>query len=101
MSNLGSAHFTGEPALPNYREYPASGPLLIGFDPESELPADHLARLVDQIVDESIGAPASTGTAGQPAYDPRLCLKFMATRPVLALPGSLSVFAGRVCRTSF
>jgi hypothetical protein len=51
--------------------------LLIGFDPESELPADHLARLVDQIVDESIGAPASTGTAGQPAYDPRLCLKVL------------------------
>jgi transposase len=63
--------------LPKYRDYPDAGPMLIGYDPEWVLANDHLARLVDRVVDESIAAPISSGGAGQPAYDPRVCLKVL------------------------
>ena len=60
----------------SYRSYPPSGPLLIGYDPESVLSPDHLARLIDQIVDESVTVVRSLiRRAGQPSYDPRLCVK--------------------------
>jgi transposase len=61
----------------SYRSYSAPQPLLIGYDPFRDLPPDHLARLVDQVVDETVKPPKRAAGAGQPAFDPRLCLKVL------------------------
>ena len=65
-----------ETALP-YRDYPPLGPSLLGYDPVLELPADHLARLVDQIVDQTVVVARRKPKPGCVPYDPRLCLKVL------------------------
>jgi transposase len=50
---------------------------LIGFDPYRDLPPDHLARLGDQVVDETVKPPKRPDGPGQPPFDPRLCLKVL------------------------
>lgn len=60
-----------------YRPYPPSAPLLFGYDPERDLPRDHLARLVDQVVDEAIQPPLRLSGRGQPPFDPRLPIKVL------------------------
>jgi transposase len=77
MVNLSyEALLAGEELMP-YRAYPPAGPLLLGYDPEHVLPADHLARLVDQVVEEAIAPPPRPVGAGQPPFDPRLPLKVL------------------------
>jgi hypothetical protein len=61
----------------SYRPHPPSGPLLIGYDPERDLPADHLARLVEQVVEASVTPPRRPAGPGQPPFDPRLPLKVL------------------------
>jgi hypothetical protein len=61
----------------SYREYGLPGPLLIGYDPEMVLADEHLARLVEGVVEEAIGQPQTWVSRGNPAYDPRLCLKVL------------------------
>ena len=61
----------------SYRYYPPAGPLLIGYDPFCDLPADHLARLVEQVVEATVTDPAPPPGPGQPPFDPRLTLKVL------------------------
>jgi hypothetical protein len=61
----------------SYRYYPPAGPLLIGYDPFCDLPADHLARLVEQVVEETVTGPPPPLGPGQPPFDPRLTLKVL------------------------
>jgi transposase len=61
----------------SYRYYPPAGPLLIGYDPFRDLPADHLARLVEQVVEETVTGPPPPPGPGQPPFDPRLTLKVL------------------------
>lgn len=60
-----------------YRPYGPPDPLLVGYDPQQELPADHLARLVEQVVEEAVQPPRREVSPGQPPFDPRLCLKVL------------------------
>ena len=60
-----------------YRSYPAPLPLSDFRELIVELPADHLARLVEQVVEEFVvPAPRPPGK-GNPPYDPRLCAKVL------------------------
>jgi transposase len=61
----------------SYRYYPPAGPLLIGYDPDRDLPADHLARLVEQVVEATITPPPRPAGQGQPPFDPRLPVKVL------------------------
>jgi Transposase DDE domain/Transposase domain (DUF772) len=61
----------------SYRYYPPAGPLLIGYDPFCDLPADHLARLVEQVVEATVTGPPPPPGPGQPPFDPRLTLKVL------------------------
>ncbi len=63
--------------MSQYRPHPAPAPLLIGYDPVRDLPPDHLARLVEYVVEESVTPKRRRVTPGQPAYDPRLCVKVL------------------------
>jgi transposase len=42
-----------------------------------DLPSDHLARMVEAVVEESIGEPEKAPGPGQPPFDPRLCVKVL------------------------
>lgn len=57
-----------------YRRHDSPSPLLIGYDPYVDLPKDHLARLVEMIVEASL-VTEQGAHPGQPEFDRRLCLK--------------------------
>jgi transposase len=61
----------------SYRRYDPPTALLIGYDPVRDLPPDHLARLVEQVVEATVRPPQRERKAGQPPYDPRLCVKVL------------------------
>jgi transposase len=61
----------------SYRRYDPPQFLLIGYDPTRDLPGDHLARLVEQVVEETVRPRPRGRQAGQPPYDPRLCVKVL------------------------
>jgi hypothetical protein len=61
----------------SYRHYAAPTPLLFGYDPVRDLPPDHLARLVEQVVEASVSPPPRRHGPGQPAFDPRLPIKVL------------------------
>jgi transposase len=61
----------------SYRPYGPPAPLLFGYDPMRDLPADHLARLVEQVVEASVVPPRRLPGPGQPAYDARLLVKVL------------------------
>jgi transposase len=58
-----------------YKPHPPLGPRLIGYDPLVELPSDHLARFIDEVVEAYIDPPEKQVRPGQPEYDPRPLLK--------------------------
>lgn len=60
-----------------YRDHAPLGPSLIGYDPVLEIPSDHLARLVDAIVDETVTPAQRIPCRGNVPYDPRMCLKVL------------------------
>jgi transposase len=60
-----------------YRPYAPPAPLLFGYDPERDLPQDHLARLVERVVEESLPPKYRPAGSGQPPFDPRLCAKVL------------------------
>lgn len=63
--------------MSGYRRHSAPQAMLFGYDPVRDLPGDHLARLVETVVEDAV-KPTPKGTkGGQPAYDPRLCLKVL------------------------
>jgi len=61
----------------SFRPYGPPGPLLVEFDPYRDLPADHLARLVESVVEDSITVVSFDGRPGQPGYDVRLLVKIL------------------------
>jgi transposase len=61
----------------SYRLYPPPTPLLIGYDPVADLPPDHLARLVEAVVEETLTVPSHPPGPGQPPFDPRLPIKVL------------------------
>lgn len=61
----------------SYRPYPSPSPLLFGYDPVRDLPPEHLACLVEAIVEETVTPPPRPRGDGQPPFDPRLCLKVL------------------------
>lgn len=61
----------------SYRPYNPPSYLLFGYDPHRDLPANHLARLVEQVVEESLQPKYRAGGPGQPPFDPRLCAKVL------------------------
>jgi hypothetical protein len=61
----------------SYRAYLPPTPLLFGYDPVRDLPPDHLARLVEQVVEASVTPPRRRRGPGQPAFDPRLPIKVL------------------------
>jgi transposase len=64
--------------MSHYRRYDPPAPLLFGYDPFRDLPRDHLARLVEQVVEETVVPPRrARSQPGQPPYDPRLCVKVL------------------------
>jgi transposase len=100
--------------MSGYKPYPPAGPLLIGYDPYRDLPSDHLAWLVDEVVDQLVEPPVKALVAGQPERDPRLLLKVvlyscltgvhssrrMAQNCSESLPYLLLVRDERPCHTS-
>ena len=74
----------------SYRDHPPIGPALFGYDPAQDVPQDHLARLVDEVVDAAIQLPRRVGIRGNRPYDPRVGLK------VLLLGYALGIRSSRV-----
>jgi transposase len=58
------------------KAHPPLSPRLIGYDPCVDLPADHVARFVDTLVDEHVRLVVKPGP-GQPSYDNRMLLKVL------------------------
>src|SRR5205823_2052166 len=65
--------------LMSYRPYAPPAPLLIGYDPFSDLPQDHLARFVEAVAEEAITVAPDPPGPGPPPFDPRLPLKVLAS----------------------
>jgi len=84
--------------MSQYREYPPSNPRLIGYDPHSDLPANHLARLVDHIVDETIHPGMRRTGKGQPPFNPRLTLKVLLYAYAMGIRSSRQM--ERLCQES-
>jgi transposase len=61
-----------------YRPHTPPTLMLFGYDPVRDLPEDHLARLVELVVEEAKLPRLLAGGRGQPAFDPRLCAKILA-----------------------
>lgn len=74
--------------MQGYRRHSAPQLMLFGYDPVRDLAEDHLARLVERVVEETV-RPRPKGVAGgQPAYDPRLCIKVLIYGYCLGLRSS-------------
>jgi len=63
--------------MTGYKPHPPPAPLLFGFDPVRDLAADHLAYLVDAVVDDAIVVKPKPVVPGQPEYDPRMVYKVL------------------------
>jgi transposase len=61
----------------SYRPHPSPSPLLIGYDPVCDLPLDHLARLVEAVVEEAITVAPHPRAPGNCPFDPRLPIKVL------------------------
>lgn len=59
------------------RDYAPPAPLLVGYDPFYYLPSDHLSRLVEGVVEETVSVTTYDGRAGQPGFDLRLLVKVL------------------------
>jgi transposase len=62
--------------LMSYKPHPPAGPVLIGLDPYDVIGPDHLAQLIDRVVD-SVEAPPEVSPIGQKAYSPRMVAKIL------------------------
>ena len=72
--------------------------LLIGYDPVMDLPSDHLAWLVDRVVDEAVTPRRKADGPGQSQYDPRLCIKVILYSYATGVRSSRQM--ERLCRES-
>ena len=82
----------------SYRPYGPPQPLLIGYDPVRDLPADHLARLVEAVVEDAVPPQKRPVRPGQPGFDPRLCLKVLIYGYATGVRASRQL--ERLCRES-
>lgn len=80
----------------SYRPHSAPSPLLIGYDPLRDLPAEHVARLIERIVESVVRPPAKKSRKGQPQFDPRLCIKVLLLAYVMGVRSSRQM--ERLCR---
>jgi transposase len=60
-----------------YRPHATPAPLLFGYDPVRDLHPQHLARLVEHVVEASLAPKFKPNGPGQRAFDPRLCAKVL------------------------
>src|SRR3989304_6291935 len=61
-----------------YRSDAPATRMLLGYDPVRDLPEDHLARLVEEVVQEALGPLEPKPIApGRPQFDPPLCVKVL------------------------
>lgn len=79
-----------------YRRYDPPQTLLIGYDPQVELPTDHLARFVDTVVDECLQVDEKPRWPGQPAFHPALVIKILVYGYAIGLRSSRQL--ERMCR---
>lgn len=61
----------------SYRRYDPPTPRLLGYDPYFDLPPDHLARMVELVVEGAKLPLKLPGGPGQPAFNPKLPLKIL------------------------
>ena len=61
----------------SYRPHPAPMEAMFGYDPVQVLPANHLARFIDSIVQEAVQPAPGGNYRGQPQFDPRLLAKVL------------------------
>ncbi len=81
-----------------YRAYSPPTPALFGYDPVRDLPPDHLARLVEQVVEAAIQPPLRLPGPGQPPFDPRLPIKVLVYGYATGIRSSRQL--ERLCRES-
>ena len=60
----------------SFRMHAAPTAMLFGYDP-IDLPKNHLAWLVEKVVEEAIRAEGWKKKIGQPAFNPKLCAKVL------------------------
>ncbi len=80
-----------------FRFHPPPAERLFGYDPVRDLPENHLARFVEMVVEEAC-SPLPKPGPGQPAYDPRLCLKVLVYGYATGVRSSRQL--ERLCRES-
>src|SRR5437763_4596950 len=82
----------------SYRPHPPPCPLDRLYDPVADLPPDHLARLVDAVVEEAVSPPPHPPGRGQSPYDPRLTVKVLVYGYATGTRSSRQL--ARLCRES-
>jgi transposase len=82
----------------SYRPHPPPCPLERLYDPVADLPSDHLARLVEAVVEEAVTPPPHPPGRGQSPYDPRLTVKVLVYGYATGTRSSRQL--ARLCRES-
>ncbi len=82
----------------SYRPHPPPRPLDRLYDPVTDLPPDHLARLVEAIVEEAVTPVPHPPGRGQSPYDPRLTVKVLVYGYATGTRSSRPL--ARLCRES-
>jgi Transposase DDE domain/Transposase domain (DUF772) len=82
----------------SYRPHPSPSPLDRLYDPVADLPPDHLARLVEAVVEEAVTPPPHPPGRGQSPYDPRLTVKVLVYGYATGTRSSRQL--ARLCRES-
>src|SRR5437588_3971231 len=81
-----------------YRLHSPPAERLFGYDPARDLPENHLARFVEMVVEQACPPVLQPTGPGQPAYDPRLCLKVLVYGYATGVRSSRQL--ERLCRES-
>jgi hypothetical protein len=79
-----------------YRPHDPPVPMMFGYDPVRDLAQEHVARLIERLVEGEIRPPAKRSRKGQPQFDPRLCLKVLLLGYVMGVRSSRQM--ERLCR---
>ena len=86
------------PVDKTFRRYDQDQPLLLPPDVREWLPADHPARMVDDLVEHGLDLAAVyadyTQSRGAPPYDPRLMLKILLYGSTTGVRSSRKIHTG-------
>lgn len=82
----------------SYRLHRPPQKMLLGYDPECTLEREHLARLIEQLVEAYAEVPEKEEGPGQPEYDPRLTVKVLVYGYATGIRSSRQL--ERMCRES-